>query len=307
MVTTHKPFASIDDQIARLNHRGVSTDEMTAQLLKREGYYSIVNGYKEPFIDEDASAKAGEDRYILGTKFSDMYGLFSFDRDLRELTFHHLLRIEALVRTVCAYTFAEFHDDPADYLKPESFASESEYLDLGLSDYHDNMHELHSKLRNAIRYPKNEAVQHYKTVHGGVPIWVLMNTLTFGNIEHFFNLMKRHEQNLVCKRIVDVVCDPEPENRSYLAPITARRALDILVKYRNICAHDERLYCACVGDRRSVNYVGFVAYASDFLDANEYRELIKGIVSTVSEYSSGSLPVKHVLDKMGFSVLQEDV
>ena len=51
-----KPFKSIDEQIAILDSRGVETDSDTAAALMREGYYSIVNGYKDPFIDRDAYA-----------------------------------------------------------------------------------------------------------------------------------------------------------------------------------------------------------------------------------------------------------
>lgn len=46
-----KPFLSINDQIKLLNARGVKTDDNTYNLLLSEGYYSLVNGYKDPFID----------------------------------------------------------------------------------------------------------------------------------------------------------------------------------------------------------------------------------------------------------------
>ena len=42
---------------------------------------------------------------------------------------------------------------------------------------------------------------HYREKYGAVPIWVLVNDLTFGNLEHFFNLMKPSEKAAVCKTI----------------------------------------------------------------------------------------------------------
>lgn len=43
-----KPFKSIEEQISLMHRRGLSTDADTPGILMREGYYSIVNGYKDP-------------------------------------------------------------------------------------------------------------------------------------------------------------------------------------------------------------------------------------------------------------------
>lgn len=43
-----KPFKTIGEQVKILRSRGVSTDEDTATILLREGYYSVVNGAKDP-------------------------------------------------------------------------------------------------------------------------------------------------------------------------------------------------------------------------------------------------------------------
>lgn len=53
----HKPFTTIEDQIALLNSRGLQTDSRTSWILEREGYYATVNGYKKPFLDNQARKK----------------------------------------------------------------------------------------------------------------------------------------------------------------------------------------------------------------------------------------------------------
>lgn len=53
----HKPFTTIEDQIALLNSRGLQTDSRTSWILEREGYYATVNGYKKPFLDNPARKK----------------------------------------------------------------------------------------------------------------------------------------------------------------------------------------------------------------------------------------------------------
>lgn len=49
-----KPFKTVDEKIAILESRGVQTDADTVYMLRQEGYYSIVNGYKDLFLDRSA-------------------------------------------------------------------------------------------------------------------------------------------------------------------------------------------------------------------------------------------------------------
>lgn len=128
-----KPFKTIEEQINLLESRGASTDENTAVALMREGYYSIINGYKAPFLDFELSDTAKDDRYVEGTSFSNIYRLFLLDRSLRELTFHYLIRTEALIRTACAYCFSNMHRAADDYLRFDSYATEEKYTEFGLN------------------------------------------------------------------------------------------------------------------------------------------------------------------------------
>lgn len=80
-----KPFKTIEEQVELLEARGVATDDGTPEVLLREGYYSVVNGYKEPFVDKEKSESAKDDHYLPGTSFADIYALFMFDRELRML------------------------------------------------------------------------------------------------------------------------------------------------------------------------------------------------------------------------------
>lgn len=80
-----KPFKTIEEQVELLEARGVATDDDTPEVLLREGYYSVVNGYKAPFIDKEKTESAKDDRYLPGTSFTDIYALFMFDRELRML------------------------------------------------------------------------------------------------------------------------------------------------------------------------------------------------------------------------------
>jgi len=117
-----KPFKTIAEQVAILESRGLEANDETPIILEREGYYSVVNGYKDIFIDKEAkSAAAGEDRYVEGASFDDVYRLFRFDRDLRMLLFANLAIAEATLKTVEAYQFAKCHQDETEaYLEASS-------------------------------------------------------------------------------------------------------------------------------------------------------------------------------------------
>lgn len=49
-----KEFGAIAEQIVILESRGMMVGKEAAAVLLRENYYSIINGYKDPFLDKGA-------------------------------------------------------------------------------------------------------------------------------------------------------------------------------------------------------------------------------------------------------------
>lgn len=301
-----KPFKSIEEQIELLKIRGVQIDDNTSAILRREGYYSIVNGYKSPFIDKEKTRLKGDDRYVEGTRFSDIHGLFTFDRNLRELTFHYLIRVEALVKTACAYCFSEKHRAHDDYLKLESYATEKEYTAFGLNEYDKNLVKLVSTLRSRSNDSRSEFIVHYQDKYGVVPLWVLVNDLTFGNIQHFFNLMKPSEQTAVCKHIALATGRSGSKSLGYFKPAEAKTSIDYLVKFRNNCAHDDRMYCARVGTHRECGYAMMLARIERFLPEPEYKKMLDGVIQLLNASASTSPIMRHLIRNMGFDMLEKD-
>lgn len=301
-----KPFLTITQQVELLQSRGVQTDADTPRILLAEGYYSVINGYKTPFIDETAAKSAGEDRYLAGTTFHDIYSLFRFDRELRELTFHYLIRVEASVRTICAHTFSERHRGYGDYLERSNYSTEDEYRKFGLDNYGSDWGKLKRKLENKAAKSRRDPIVHYRRIHGGVPLWVLANDLTFGEIEHFFNLMRPDERRAVCKRISEVTNRLGDRELGFFSPDEARVSLDTLVKARNICAHDERLYCARIGERKSDTYASVLRRMRRFVSEGDYSEMLARINSLVKRYSGPGGTLGHVIAGMGLSATHQE-
>ena len=167
-----------------------------------------------------------------------------------------------------------------------------------------NLLNLQTALYKVLRNSKNEAVDYYRENNNGkVPLWVLSNALTFGNIEHFFNLMKPRERTKVCKRIAQAT-GRLGQGNPYFDPKDARLALDPIVKFRNKCAHDDRLYCAKVGHRGSLtDYAHLLEIVEPFLCREDYDAFLGDVLLTILAYSDKSNFAEHVLTESGFSRL----
>ena len=98
-----KEFKTLEELIELMESRGIVTDENTRSQLSRESYYAVINGYKQPFLDREAMSRSADDVYVSGTRFEWIYALFSFDRDLRAVTFKYLAQAEAIMKNAVVY------------------------------------------------------------------------------------------------------------------------------------------------------------------------------------------------------------
>ena len=258
-----KEFKTIDQLVELMESRGIVTDDKTATAIKRESYYAIINGYKAPFLDREAMKSSAEDVYLKGTTFQQIYDLFMFDRHLRESTFPYLTAAESALKNAVVYAFCEKNRDAEAYLERSNYTPARDmlvpksYQGNKAEEHATNMANLMKILNGKLTNKKKMRpfVKHYLNSYGKVPLWVLQNDLTFGNIAHFYQLQQniahfyqlqqRGVQNAACKIVGEI------SGRGVrLNPHDLLRAFDVLVGFRNICAHDERLYCATVKGAR---------------------------------------------------------
>lgn len=117
-----KEFTTFEQQIKILKNRKLTfcNVEMANHLLRRFGYYNIINGYKEPFID----IIDGEEVYKKGVSFEQIFSLYCMDRKLRTHVMASMLEVEDTLRTAVAHTIGEaFTAEEAKYLKKENYRS----------------------------------------------------------------------------------------------------------------------------------------------------------------------------------------
>lgn len=121
MSVISKPFTHINEQIDILQKRSlVITDRDDAwDKLLHHNYYTVINGYKYPFLDDNSV----EEKYIDGTSFDELFALYTFDCNLRALLLRFILKVEHQLKSVLSHHFAKIHSDEKYpyYLRPENF------------------------------------------------------------------------------------------------------------------------------------------------------------------------------------------
>ena len=112
---------------------------------------------------------------------------------------------------------------------------QSDYLDVNNYDYTGKKKSVINKMvkimSGQLRYDSDYVyIRHYMTVYQYVPLWVLMNVLTIGQLSKIYASQKGRIQIKVCQ-------DFGPLKINELGKMLA-----VMTKFRNVCAHNDRLF-----------------------------------------------------------------
>ena len=215
-----KTFKTIDEQIEILKSKGLNIDDIdyAKSVLLRENYF-FISGYRHLFL------KSPKDRmFIPGTDFKELYALFNFDRQIRNIFFKNILIVENNAKSIFSYQLSrKYGIKEKDYLNPSNFDRSS--------DKSRQVNDLLKKIKRQIRVNggQHSATMHYMTNYGYVPFWVVVKVLSFGLISELFTIMKREDQ----KDIAELYGISVESLLVYLP---------ILANFRNLCAHEDIMY-----------------------------------------------------------------
>lgn len=236
-----KFFANHDEQINILRERGLKVqDEARAKrILSRENYYALIDGYKEPFLEHDERLNPyGLEQYREGTEFGHIYALYRFDRELRMLLLNELLKFEKNMKSKIAYRFSEKFQEKDSFLEPENYSSNAEH-------YHErdriistlaNLIKSHKK-RDRVKYP---AIREFFDKHRNVPLWVLVNFLSLGQIINFYQVIDEELREGIARDFAEEFS--EEYAPLHLAASELDAILHAAFPYRNKSAHEEVIY-----------------------------------------------------------------
>ncbi len=215
-----KTFKTLDEQIEILKNKGLTIDDelLAKHILLRENYF-FFNGYRHLFL------KSEQDRtFIPGTNFREIYALFSFDRQLRNIIFKNILIVENNLKSILAYTISKNHGyKDTDYLNSSIYSKDGKRR--------RQINDLLKKMSRQIRINgiKHTATEHYLNHYDFVPLWIGVKVLSFGIISELYTILQRDDQ----KEIADVLNIEVYDLLDYLP---------ILSNYRNLCAHEDLCY-----------------------------------------------------------------
>lgn len=228
-----KVFKTIQEQISILESKGLIIDDylFTEDILIRENYF-FISGYRHLFL------KSPKDRnFIKGTTFRELYALFNFDRQVRNIVFKNLLIIENNLKSIISYQLSKKYGfREKDYLRPENFTK--------VPDKQRQLNDTLKKMKRQIRVngAQHSATSHYLKNYGYIPLWVVVKVLSFGIVGELYTVMKREDQEEIAN-----IYDLSINNLLTYLPI--------LSNYRNLCAHEDILY-----DHRTQKIIGDTKY-----------------------------------------------
>lgn len=215
-----KPFMTYDQQIDKLRdekHILIPNESEAKSKLKHISYYSLISGYKHLF------RIPGQKVYKENTSFDEIVALYEFDEDIRALFLKYLLHIEQHLRSLLSYYFTEKYGEKQNaYL----FAANYNYTQKNKAGVDRLISEL-DKLTQTTQYPY---IEYQRNSYHNVPLWVLVNALTFGALSKMYMFFPFDLKAKVSKNFLHV-------NEKQLG-----QYLSVLTKFRNVCAHNERLF-----------------------------------------------------------------
>ncbi len=308
---SEKEFKTYDEQLNILGDRGItlspySERKKAKQIIQREGYYKLINGYKELFLSE----KKPNEKYLPGTTVGEIYALYSFDRELREIFLRYILHVETNIKSLISYRISENYGHE-NFLRYSNFNTAMKDADRQISAV------LADIQRQISSNTSDPCIKHYLQNYGYIPMWVLNNILTFGTISKFYSIMKTEDRQSISR--VFKILDNYLENFLYYLSIV-----------RNFSAHGNRLYCLRTTKPLTNTPIhknlSIETYQSEYLNGkrdlfasvialrylisvNEFNRLIAELSDVINRLSRrlNVIEINKVLSSMGFPPSWKDI
>ena len=304
----NKEFKNLEEQIAILEFKGMTIEdkEYAKEVLLRENYF-FLNGYRHLFLKSETDKK-----FLPGTTFNELYSLFLFDREFRNIIFKNLLLVENNAKSIISYQLSKKYGyKENEYLKPKNFTERR--------DKQRQVLDIIKKMKRQVRTnaPQHSATAHYVMNYGYIPLWVLVKVLSFGIVGELYQILKRDDQNAIAE-VYHMNAD------------TLTEYLPILSNYRNLCAHEDIVFenrtQRTISDTIYHSMLGIPKMDDEYIygknDLFALLIMIKQMLTDV-EFKNMTLELGHalnnlkmnlhtieiekVLDKMGFPINWEQL
>lgn len=303
----NKTFKTLDEQIEIMKSKGlvISDVDKAKGILFRENYF-FLNGYRQLVM------YPGEKKFIKGSTFDELYGIFIFDRRIRNIFFKYILIIENNIKSIISYCLSKKYGyREKDYLRDDNFVDDP--------NRSKQVHDVISKMKRQIRIngAQHKATAHYVSNYGYIPLWVLVKVLSFGIVAELYGILKDEDKETI-------------SNIYNIDSNTLLIYLSLLANFRNICAHEDIFYEHRTGrkipDNKyhklldiEMNEDGYIFGKNDLyalvlimkvmLSDGEFRDLIHEISYELDILNGkvNSVSIVEILKKIGFPINWTDI
>lgn len=310
-----KKFNSVDEQIEKLKSRNVniSNEQIARRYLELNNYYNVINCCARPFLQN----KGNSEMYKDGSNFYEIIAIHKFENAIKQDILENLLLIEKHLKSTIAHVFSKYHQEPFSCLDKDSYNFNT-YTILDISTL---ISLISKKINEQTKQKEPNSVKHYIRDHKDIPMYVLIDHFTFGNIVSMFKIMKFKERaeiigtfnKLLSENIDGVVLNISPHNFDTM--------LANLLSLRNTTAHNSSLfsfstranisYIPALHDKYRINatsskqnlYSNLITFAC-FLPSNDFKKFYNSILKRSKKLNNKlhTISVNEIYMKLGFPI-----
>lgn len=207
-----KSHLSYQQQVNLLKSRNLTilNNAFAIKKLQHLNYYRL-SAYFYPFFEE-------KNLFKNGTTFEQIVQLYYFDKELRQLIFYTIEKLEIYIRTQISFSISK-NSTVFGYADSSNFHKEK---------YHK---ELLENIKSEIARSKEVFVKEFYDKYDDeyLPVWAMVEIVSFNTLSRIFANLKEHYRK-------EIVQDID------IKPFVFQRWLHTLTYVRNICAHHSRLW-----------------------------------------------------------------
>lgn len=164
-------------------------------------------------------------------------------------------------------------------------------------------------------------IKHYAKDHQDVPMYVLINELTFGNVVYLFKIMQHTERAEIINIFNSIMYENLNDSSSKIFPNDFDKMLDNLLNLRNTTAHNSSLFTfKCRGnisyikslherfniaaDAPKQDLYNIIITFACFLPKNDFRKLYNSILKRCKRLNQKlhTISPNQIYIKLGFPI-----
>lgn len=215
-----KQFKTYEEQLDILINKGLIVDEETLKILRRNNYYFLINRYKNVFIEPNTKPNV----FRKNTHFNEIVSLYNFDRNLRIILLKYIITIENTLKSITSYEFSKKYD--YKYLDLASYDNLN-FNGRRVNELKCLFNSINNIVKKSLKHEKH--LRYYKENYDDIPLWIVINNLSFGMLISFYSYMKEEDKkNIACEFGV--------------SSIDLLSFLQVLLHFRNYSAHNQRIF-----------------------------------------------------------------